>query len=264
MQRSLKSMTCSLEDGLARIALTEADRGNPLDGQFSRDLREVSIELSSRSDVRAVLITGSGRFFSVGGDIRSFLADRTALRSNVVAWTADLHSAISRFQRMNAPVVCAVHGAVAGGAVSVVALSDIVYAAEGATFTSAFASIGFSADSGSTLSLSARMGLSRAKRFVLLAETLTASEARDAGLVDFVVPADDLAGAAAATAQKLARGPTLAFGGIKRTFLSARSGSLEGQLEEEAQTLAAIAPSDDAWEGLSAFGERRKPAFKGC
>jgi 2-(1,2-epoxy-1,2-dihydrophenyl)acetyl-CoA isomerase len=259
----MQSLTCTIHDGLAEVTLNQAERGNPIDGTFAREFRDLAIDLSNRRDVRAVLMLASGRFFSVGGDIKNFITDRTALPRIIKAWTADLHSAISRLQRMNAPVVAAVHGDVAGGSVSLVAFSDIVVAAETAKFTAAFPMIGFNADSGSTLSLSARMGYARAKRFLLLSETLTARQAEAAGLVDIITDAATVQNEAREIARKLAAGPTLAYGSIKRTMLSARILGLETQMEEEAQALTANAATDDAWEGLNAFAARRKPRFVG-
>lgn len=258
-----EALNCRIEDGIARVVLTQGDRGNPLDGALCRDLGDLSVELSCREDVRVMLLTAQGRFFSVGGDIRAFVKDLGQLSRIVKAWTQDVHMAIVRFQRMNAPVVCAVHGDVAGGAVSLAAMSDVLIAAEGVKFNSAFAMIGFNADSGSTVSLSNRMGVSRAKRFLLTAEVLEAGEALAAGLVDMVVPAAELTARAEAMATRLAAGPTLAYGAIKRTMMSARTASLEEQLENEAQALAQISMSEDAREGLRAFSERRKPVFKG-
>ena len=259
----LKSLSCRIDGGLARVVLTEAERGNPIDGQLCADLCDVSVELSCRPDVRAVLLTAEGRFFSVGGDIRSFVKDLTQLSRIVKKWTADVHMAISRFQRMNAPVVCAVHGDVAGGSVSLAAMSDVLVAAEGVKFNAAFSMIGFCADSGSTISLSNRMGLSRAKRFLLLSEAIDAKEALATGLADYVVPAAELTAKAETIALKLANGPTLAYGSIKRTIQSARTEPFETQLEHEAQALAALSMTEDAREGLTAFSERRKPVFKG-
>lgn len=259
----MESLRCTIEDGMARVVLTRADRGNPMDGAFCRDFCDISVELSCRDDVRSVLLASEGRFFSVGGDIRAFMKDLTQLSRIVMTFTADVHMAITRFQRMNAPIVCAVHGDVAGGAVSLAAMSDIVVAAEGVKFNAAFAMIGFCADSGSTVSLTNRMGFSRAKRFLLMSEVLDASDAREAGLVDYVVPAADIGSVAEDHARRLAAGPTLAFGAIKRTIMSARTETLEAQLELEAQALAALASSADAIEGLTAFTERRKPEFRG-
>lgn len=259
----MEALSFRVEDGIAHVRLTAAARGNPFDGSFCRDMGELSVELSCRDDVRAVLLSADGRFFSVGGDISSFVKDLDQLPRIVKSWTADLHMAITRFQRMNAPIVCAVHGDVAGGAVSLVAMSDVVFAAEGVKFNAAFSMIGFCADSGSTVSLTNRMGFARAKRFLMLSEVLDANAALDANLVDFVVPAGELSASAGAMASRLAAGPTLAYGAIKRTMLSARHQPLEAQLEAEAQALAELASSEDAREGVSAFGQRRKPAFTG-
>ena len=257
------TLKCHIDDGLARLTLTQGERGNPMDGEMCQDLCDLSVELSSREDVRAVLLTAEGRFFSVGGDIRSFLKDTSQLPRIIKAWTATVHMALARFQRMNAPVVCAVHGDVAGGAVSLMAMSDIVVAAESVKVNAAFSMIGFCGDSGSTISLSNRMGISRAKRFLLLSEVLDAKQACETGLVDFVTPANELTARAEEIARRLASGPTLAYGAIKRTIASARTEPLETQLEHEAQALAQLATSEDAVEGIHAFAERRKPAFKG-
>lgn len=260
---AMETLACTVEDGLARVRLTQPERGNPIDGPFCREIFDLATELSSRADVRAVLLTAEGRFFSVGGDIRAFTSDRADLPRKIRIWTGEIHSAFARLQRMNAPIVCAVHGDTAGGSVSLAALSDVLFAAEGVKFTSAFSMIGYCADSGSTVSLSNRMGLSRAKRFLLLNETLDAAAAQEAGLVDFVVPAEELAAEAEKVALRLAKGPTLAYGEIRRTLLSARTDPFETQLENEAQALSRLAATDDAWEGLTAFSERRKPEFKG-
>jgi 2-(1,2-epoxy-1,2-dihydrophenyl)acetyl-CoA isomerase len=261
--KGLTSLECTVGGGIARVLLNAAERGNPIDGTFCREMNEVAARLSERDDVRAVLLGARGKYFSVGGDIHAFGQDRAELPAIIKIWTADWHSAISRLMRMRAPVIAAVQGTVAGGSVSLVASADVVYAAEGVKFSAAFPSIGFSADSGSTVTLSQRMGHSRAKRFLLLSETIDAREAQSVGLVDFVTTGEGLMSDAEAMALRLAAGPTLAYGGIKRTMLSARTQGLESQLEEEAQTLATVARSDDVWEGLAAFKAKRAPAFRG-
>lgn len=259
----LTQMTCTIDNGLAHVELTQAERGNPVDETFCREIKAVASQLGDRADVRAVLISAKGRFFSVGGDIKGFARERADVPNVVKTWTADLHSAIARFMRMPAPVVAAVQGGVAGGGVSLVAAADIVYAAETASFTAAFPMIGFSADSGSTVTLSQRMGFSRAKRFLLMSETLKAPDAQATGLVDFVTTAEALMPEARATAEKFAAGATLAYGGIKQTMVRARTQGLESQMEDEAQTLAAVSRSEDAWEGITAFIEKRAPRFRG-
>ncbi|MDO9440283.1 MAG: enoyl-CoA hydratase/isomerase family protein, partial [Beijerinckiaceae bacterium] len=216
-------LECTIRDGVAYVVLNQPERGNPVDQTSSRELRELAVILSENQDVRAVLMSARGKMFSVGGDIKAFAQKREDLPTIVKSWTADFHSAIARLIRMRAPVVVAVHGAVGGGSVSVVAAADIVYATPNVKFASGFAQIGFSPDSGSTVTLTQRMGLTRAKRFLLLSETLTAEEAQAAGLVDFIVSQESLMQEAEATAKKLAAGAPLAQGGIKQLMLRTRT-----------------------------------------
>ncbi len=159
------SFTCDVVDGLAHIAFNQPDRGNPVDAGFCRELSLAMAELSEREDVRAVLISARGKLFSVGGDIAAFKRRGTGLAAMIKHWTADLHAAIVRMKRMRAPVVAAVHGHVAGGSVSLMAAADLVVIGTSARITSAFTRIGFSPDTGSTMTLTARMGPARAKRF---------------------------------------------------------------------------------------------------
>lgn len=251
------------DDGLARVTLNQPEIGNPINAAFSRDFRSLTAWLSVEPRVRAILLSANGRFFSVGGDVRAFEKNLDDMPRLVLEWTADLHMAVSRFSSLTAPVVAAVQGNVAGGSVALMAFADVVLAAETAKFSAAFAMLGFCADSGSTVSLAERMGVARAKRFLLLSETLTVPEAQAAGLVDFVHPQDDLAEAALATARKLAAGPTLAFGGIRATMAGVSRSQLEVQLEAEAKALSRLSGSQDAREGITAFMAKRAPRFSG-
>src|ERR1700738_1839565 len=251
------------DDGLAHIVLNQPDRGNPIDGEFCREFNLCIAEISERTDVRSVLLSARGRLFSVGGDLVSLVKQGDALPRTIKAWTADLHAAIARMVRMRAPVVASVSGNVAGGSVSLMAAADLVVVAESARISSAFAKIGFSPDSGSTTTVTRRIGVARARRFFLLGETFDAKTALTLGLVDFVVPDGAVQGEAERMARELAAGPTEAYGAIKRLFSETPDRSLESQLEEEAQTLAAISRTADAREGVRAFVEKRKPVFAG-
>jgi 2-(1,2-epoxy-1,2-dihydrophenyl)acetyl-CoA isomerase len=143
------------------------------------------------------------------------------------------------------------------------AAADLVVMAESARISAAFSKIGFSPDSGSTTTVTRRIGVARARRFFLLGETLDAKSALSLGLVDFVVSDSAVQSEAARIAKELASGPTEAFGAIKRLFCQTSDRSFESQLEEEAQTLAAICQTADAREGVKAFVEKRKPVFLG-
>jgi 2-(1,2-epoxy-1,2-dihydrophenyl)acetyl-CoA isomerase len=250
-------------DGLAIITLTQAERGNPFDDAFCSAFKNCFLTLWNTVGLRAVLIRAEGDNFSLGGDLKEFFPRRDALPALVRQWTSDLHMGLSRAWSLPVPIVAEVQGFAMGGGVALMAACDLVIAGRSSKFGSAFAQLGFSCDSGSSVSLTARMGASRAKRFVMLAEVLNSDEALACGLVDQVVEDTALADTALAQATRLAKGPTLAYGEIKRLFMQASGISLQAQLEDEALTLARIAASNDAKEGVTAFTERRKPKFTG-
>lgn len=257
------SMRIDRDGGLARLTVTQPARGNPIDGTFCAEFCDVANELSSDPSVRAVLITAEGKAFSYGGDIALFVTQLDSLPLQIRRWTADLHVGIARMQRMDAPIVAAVQGVCAGGMAGTIAGADIVVAEPGTKFVAAYAGIGYCCDASSSIMLSRRMGLARARKYLLLNETLDAETALAAGLADEIVAADALTARAEAIARQLAEGPTQAYGEIRRLLASAATTPLDAQLELEAQALARVAGTADAREGLTAFAAKRKPAFSG-
>jgi 2-(1,2-epoxy-1,2-dihydrophenyl)acetyl-CoA isomerase len=260
---SRQAVELKVVEGLARVVLSRPEVGNPIDGAFCGELRDVANELAGDPGVRAVLLEARGKFFSVGGDLNAFAANLDRLPDRIREWTAAIHLGVARLARLDAPLVAAVHGTVMGGAVALAALCDVVYCARSAKLGSAFTQIGYSCDGGTSAALAARMGPARARRFVLLAEMLTAEQAAAAGLVDFVVDDDKVAAEAEQTALRLARGPTRAYGEVRRLFARSLAQPFEAQLEDEAQALARVAGTEDAREGIRSFVEKRKPAFHG-
>ena len=260
---SFAALRLEVDRGLARLIFVDAARGNPIDGSFCAELCEAAIQLSENRDVRCVLVSAEGPVFSYGADIGVFTDDLDNLPSNIKRWTATLHSAIARLQRMDAPMVAAVHGVCAGGMAALVAGSDIVVAADNSLFVAAYAGIGFNCDAGASVMYTRRMGLGRARKFLLLNEKLDAQAALAAGLADEVQPVNGFAGRAEAIARQLAAGPTKALGEIRRLLNSVEDQPLEAQLELEAQALARSAATADAREGITAFAQKRKPAFQG-
>ena len=258
------TLDLSVENGVATVCFNQPQRGNPIDGPLCNDICNLGIELSERPDVRAVLFTAEGeKAFSYGGDISAFLKDLDALPRLIKRWTADLHSGIARLQRMNAPIVAAVQGICAGGMAGFVAGADYVVAEPGTKFVAAYSGIGYCNDAGSSIMFTRRMGIARTRRYLLLNETIGADEALAIGLVDKIVPTGELQAEARKMAERLAAGPTLAYGEIRRLLTSVEDQPLEAQLELEAQGLARMAGTADAREGLMAFAEKRKPNFKG-
>ena len=263
---STASIHVEMQGPLAVLSLAQAARGNPIDGDFARDFKAIAADLltaQAAGRLRAVLLRGEGPNFSYGGDLKSMYPIRDRLGEMVRTWTADLHMGLQRFWQLPVPVVCAAQGFVMGGGLAVAAGADVLLGSEGSRYGSAFAQLGFSCDSGSSVTWTARMGMARARRFVLLAEVLTSAEAMQCGLIDRVLPDDQLQAEALALATRLAQGPTLAYGQIKRLFLQAGSAQLTAQLEDEALTLARLASTADAQDGVAAMVERRKPVFNG-
>ncbi|MFC6283485.1 MULTISPECIES: enoyl-CoA hydratase/isomerase family protein [Polaromonas] len=253
-----------MQAGLAIVSLTQPERGNPIDSDLARDFRQAIQQLWDTPGLRAVLLRAEGENFSFGGDIKMFYPERANMAPLLRSWTADMHMGLQRAWQLPVPVVVAVQGWALGAGTALLAGCDMVLAGESARIGSAFAKIGFSCDSGSSVTLTARMGVARARRFVLMREVLGSQEALQAGLADRVVPDAELQAQALALAQEFAAGPTVAYGEIKRLFLRAGSAQLEAQLEDEAMTLARVSVTADAREGISAQVERRKAVFRGC
>ncbi len=253
----------TIENGIARLRFTDPARGNPIDQRFCDEMSARAIELSCRDDVRVVLVTAEGKAFGYGGDIGSFVAHLDRLPSLIKGMTATMHSAVSRLQRMDAPMVVAVQGVCAGGMAAFAAGCDIVVSADNARYTAAYTGIGFSCDASASIMFSRRMGLARARNFLLRNAVIDAPAALAAGLVDEIVPAADLLAHAEKIATQLASGPTRAYGEVRRLLLSVQDQPLEAQLELEAQALARMASTADAREGLLAFSEKRKPHYVG-
>lgn len=253
-----------IANGVAHVTWNQPERGNPFDGTFCREYAQIAVECDEHPDVRAVLMTARGRFFSVGGDVKTFTRDREALPRFIKSAAADLHAGVSRFARMDAPVVMACRSLVTGGAVALTAAADFAIATADARFYAAFTGIGFSCDCASSFNLPRRVGHRRALDFLLRNRTWSAAEALEYGLVNEVV-ADEgaLDAAVSALAAELAAGPTRAYGEIKRLFLSGQEQPLESQMESEARALARAARTDDAWQALNAVLEKQTPTFKG-
>ena len=260
---STKTFDCTIDDGLAHIVLNQPDRGNPIDGEFCREFNLCIAEISERTDVRSLLLSARGRLFSVGGDLVSLVKQGDALPRTIKAWTADLHAAIARMVRMRAPVVASVSGNVAGGSVSLMAAADLVVIAESARISSAFAKIGFSPDSGSTTTVTRRIGVARARRFFLLGETFDAKIALSLGLVDFVVPDGAVHNEAERMARELAAGATLVLGYTKSAVVNGWDQVPGTAYRHQGQAVYHSQQTEDFREGLSAFREKRPPRFTG-
>jgi len=221
--------------------------------------------IADDDSVRVVVLRGAGRHFMAGGDIRSFaerLGDAPAARSEGFArLIGRLHGAIELLHRMPHPVVCRVHGAVAGFGLSLMNACDLVVAADDAYFASAYRQIALTPDGGGSWSLPRLVGVRRAMEIFLLGERFGAAEALSLGLVNRVVPAAELDAATNAIVQALATGPVLALRNAKRLLRESLGRTLSEQLDAEATSFAACAGTADFVEDITAFLAKRPPQF---
>ncbi|MFF7550256.1 enoyl-CoA hydratase-related protein [Streptomyces canus] len=249
------------DDGLARVTLRRGYAGNAIDLATARGLLDAA-RACERAAVRAVLLTGEGKSFCVGGDLREFSRlTGEALEKHLLAVTDALHHALRTFASIDAPMVAAVQGAVAGAGIGLAAAADVTLAADNVTFTAAYTGIGYSPDAGVSWQLPRLVGPKRALEMLLTNRRVSAAEASTIGLVSRVIPSGELAAEAERTVETLRRGPTSAFGATRRLVASGQTTDLARHLDDEAAALAAAAASDEGREGVAAFLDKRTPDF---
>jgi 2-(1,2-epoxy-1,2-dihydrophenyl)acetyl-CoA isomerase len=246
---------------VARLTLNRPDAANSINLPLAQALLDAVIACDEDRGVRAVLLTGAGRFFCAGGDVGAFGAAGDDLPQKLKQITACLHMAVSRLARMSKPLVVAVNGAAAGAGVGLAVLGDIVLAAQSAHFTMAYSALGVSPDGGATWLLPRLIGLRRTQELYLTNRRVGSREAQDIDLVTRVVADDSLAAEAAATAATLAGSAGFAVGRTRNLLLASLSESLESQLEAEARAISDCARSPQGREGVAAFVGKRKPDF---
>lgn len=258
-----ETLTFDVTDGVATIGLNRPDAANAINLALARDLMHASIRCDEDPGVRAVLLTGSGRFFCAGGDLKSFVAQGETMPGHLKEVTTYLHAAVSRLARADAPLIGAVNGVAAGAGMSLVCACDIALAAESASFTMAYTRVGLTPDGSSTYYLSRAVGLKKALELTLTNRLLNAADAEAIGLVSRVVPDGGLATESRELTAQLAQGPTRSFGLTKQLFREGWSGTLETQMELETRAIADAARTADAREGIAAFIEKREARFEG-
>lgn len=252
-----------VNNNVARITMNRPEAANALNAEMAKDLMHAALRCSEDPAIRAVILTGAGRLFSGGGDLKSFAAQGDNMPYHLKEVTTYLHAAVSRFTRMDAPVIAAVNGTAGGAGMSLCCFCDLVLAAESAKFTMAYTRVGLTPDGSSTYFLPRIVGLKRALELTLTNRLLTAQEAMEWGIVTKVVPDANLQAEADALAAQLATAATGALGSAKRLLHSGWSETLETQMELETQTIAARARTADGREGIAAFIEKRAAKFTG-
>jgi 2-(1,2-epoxy-1,2-dihydrophenyl)acetyl-CoA isomerase len=266
IQKVHENVRCEIEGGAAHLTLERPEVLNAIDLATIEALREIFVRITADDTVRAVSITGSGRAFSAGGDIRSMLdmaIDSEAPEAAMSAAVSALHAMFSLLHRLPKPVVAAVNGPAAGAGVGLLLHAGIAWAAPGATFTLAFTGIGVSPDSGTTYHLPRLVGPRLATELFLTNRKLNAEEALALGLVTRVVEDDNLVPEVRRLAERLAQGPTGAFGRVRELVRDSLENGYETQLARERVEVGRSARTKDFAEGLRAFLEKRRADFCG-
>jgi 2-(1,2-epoxy-1,2-dihydrophenyl)acetyl-CoA isomerase len=249
--------------GVAHLRLVRVDARNAIDASMVAGLAAATAAIEGDAAVRAVLISAAGPAFTVGGDLAHFAADLDRLAPELDDLITVYHATLVRLAGLPVPIVCAVHGAAAGGGLGLLWCSDVVIAADDAVLATGFGELALSGDGGSSWFLPRLVGMRRAKEMTLFNRVLKADEALEWGLVTRVVPGDQLEAEARETATRLAAGPTVAYGEIRRLLLRSLSADLADQLEAERQAIIRCGETADAREGITAFLGRRPPSFQG-
>jgi 2-(1,2-epoxy-1,2-dihydrophenyl)acetyl-CoA isomerase len=249
------------EGAVAYLRFNRPDTLNAIDTAMAKAFLGACEQIAADPLVRVVWMSAEGRAFMAGGDITAMGSDPVAVAPQLIA---GMHGALRLLAQLDAPVVASVQGAVAGGGLGLLlGGADIILAAEGTRFGVAYPLIGASCDCSTSWSLPRIVGLHRALELALLADTVDAAEALRLGLCNRVVPAGELEAETRRIVERLAAGPTLAYGRLRRLIRESQHASFEEQLDAEATAFRECAATRDFAEGAAAFLAKRRPSFEG-
>ncbi|TWG39629.1 enoyl-CoA hydratase [Acidovorax delafieldii] len=245
---------------IATLRFNRPEALNAIDVPMANAFLAAVQSIAADPGVRAVVLRGNGRGFMAGGDLATLRADPVQGAIDILT---PLNQALLLLAQMNAPVIAQVHGAAAGAGLSLVLMADYVIAAEGTRFNLAYINLGTSCDVGASWALPRIVGVRQALEIALLGEAFTADDALRLGLVNRVVPGAELDSATTALAQRLASGPTLAYGAMKRLMRASMDHTLPEQLAAEKDAFVHCAGTEDFRAGVEAFHQRQSPQFVG-
>jgi len=264
-EQAYEAIEVSVAEGVAKITLNRPDDLNPLSVQMAQEVLSVLVQIEGDPEVRAVLITGAGRAFSSGADLKG--GDRGLTPEGKPDVLTALRSAynplIYKLMTIPKPVIAAVNGAAVGIGASLAWACDLVIAADTAYFLLAFVNIGLTVDGGASISLPTRVGYARAMEMALLGERVPAETALQWGMINRVVPGEELAAVAGVLAAKLAAGPPGSYRASKSLLSDGTLTNLEARLDDEAVAQQERAESSDFVEGVMAFLQKRPANFQG-
>ncbi|GGC74869.1 enoyl-CoA hydratase/isomerase family protein [Chelatococcus reniformis] len=254
----------TVDDGLAHIRLNRPDASNGMNIALLKALYDAIMTCHGDPEVRAVLLTGEGPNFCAGGDVKDFASKGEALPDYLRQTCTYLQISVGALLHLQPPVVVAVHGfAAGGGGFGLVCAADLVIAGQSAKFLAGATRVGMAPDAGVSVTLPRLVGFRKAAEIILTNPVLSAEEAKALGLVNRIVPDEEVVDAGLALARELAAGAPRALAAAKRLLWNGIGLSVDTCLPEEARTVAELSGTADAREGLAAVIERRKPTFVG-
>lgn len=252
-----------VDEGLAQLRLAWVDAHNAIDPAMVAALGEAVGAIAADPAVRAVLITADGPSFTVGGDLNHFTRHADRIAEELDAMIGDYHRTLAQLGDLPVPIVCAAQGPTAGGGLGLLWCADVVLVADDVKLAAGFPRLALSGDGGSAWALPRLVGLRRAQQIVMGGRVLDAREAVEWGIASEAVPAAELAARALAEGRRLADGPTVAYGHMRRLLRGSGSVTWAEHLQLEHEAMRACGATADAAEGITAFTARRRPAFTG-
>lgn len=260
----METLELTVENRVGTIILNRPNAMNALNDIMATELLEAIQAFERDTQIDVIMLRGSGSLFMAGGDVGYFYKNLDTLSAEVEGIINTVHQFIEAIVNSPKPVVAAVHGSVAGIGMSFMLACDLVMAAEGTKFTTAYSKIGITPDGGSTYFLPRIVGPKKAKELIMLSTLLDTDQAKDMGLINFVVPAAHLTDEAARLAQKLTKGPRLAYAKVKALVNQSMENDLTAQLNLEKQSFKDSTATKDFKEGVTAFVKKQKPEFEGA
>lgn len=260
---TFKNIIFEKKNKISQITLNRPDQGNTLNLDLAKELFQAVSEVSADEDTKTLILTGSGKLFCGGGDLKYLLSNKNNVKKVLLEMTHYFHGSVSRMASMSIPTIVAINGTAGGGGFSLAITGDIIYSVKKASFTLAYTNAGLSPDGSSTYFLPRLVGLKVAKELMLTNRVFSADEANEMGIIDKVFEDNaTLVEEAQNLARKFSQGPTNAYSSVKKLLNTTYSSGLETQMEYESLHIANNAQSRNGLEGMLAFKEKRTPDFK--
>lgn len=260
---NFSTLIYSESNNVATITLNRPDAANGFNLTMTDELLAAAKQVAENPNIRAVVLTATGKMFSAGGDLKSFVEEGDNLIPTITKLLESLNGVIMTFANMQKPLIIAVNGTAAGAGFSLACIGDVVIAADNAKFTMAYSAAGLTPDAGASFYLPRLVGVRKAQQLMMDNTLLSAQDAIELGILSEVVSDDMLNTRAQEIAQNYAKGPTKAYATIKQLINNSLNQPLDAQLSLETKGMLGSMDTPDGKEGISAFIEKRRPSFTG-